>query len=192
MNEVKKENEVLNVIDTRRSIRKFEKTAITDEEMKALENAALAAPTGMNRRELRFSFVHNEEEIASIQKQVETCLAKTESGQASLQRLKEREAENVFYGAPLVILISGKETGWLKVDAGIAVQNLALAAESLGLGSCIIGMIRVAFQAGDPDALNKHFAFEEDEEFCISIAIGHKAMSKVAHEFDQAHIRHYS
>lgn len=186
-----KMNQVLEMIDSRRSIRKFEKTAITEEEIKALEMAALTAPTAMNRRELRFSFIHGDEAISSLHEEVAVIMAESEGGRASLERLKQRVAENVFYGAPLVILISGKETGWTTLDAGIAVQNLALAAESMGLGSCIIGMIRRAFKPNHPEGLDKKYHFEEEEHFQISIAIGHKAMNKEAHEQDPEHIRHF-
>ena len=183
-------NQVLEVIDARRSIRKFEKTAISEDEIKALEMAALTAPTAMNRRELRFTFLHGEEKISALHEEVAAIMAESEGGRASLERLEERGAENVFYGAPLVILISGKETTWTSLDAGIAVQNLALAAESLGLGSCIIGMIRRAFKPNHPEGLDKKYHFEEGENFQISIAIGHKAMSKDAHEQEAEHIRH--
>lgn len=183
-------NETIRNIMQRRSTRKFLPDAITEEQIRVLEDAALAAPTGMNRRELRFTFIRDKEKIEEINRTCYETMMTRESDKAKIERLKERRATSVFYGAPLVILISGKKTGWEKVDAGIAVQNLTLAAESLGLGSCIVGMIRNVFDEENPLNLNKEYSFVDGEEFYLSVAIGHKGMDKEAHEFDRGHIRH--
>ena len=54
--------------------------------------------------------------------------------------------EDIFFAAPTVIFISGeKGWKWSKLDAGIAVQTIALAAHSLGLGSVILGLPKFAF-----------------------------------------------
>lgn len=183
-------NEMIQCIMNRRSTRKFLPEQISPEQIRVLEDAALAAPTGMNRRELRFTFIQNLETIERINRVCHETLAAREGGQTSLDRLKERKTTSVFYGAPLVILISAAPTGWEHVDAGIGVQNLTLAAEALGLGSCIIGMIRNVFDRDNPLNLNEEFSFTDGEEFRIAVAIGHKGMDKEAHEFDRAHIRH--
>ena len=49
---------------------------------------------------------------------------------------------NFYYNAPTVLILSAdKDFKWSKLDAGIAAQNIALAAQSMGLGSLIIGII---------------------------------------------------
>jgi nitroreductase len=49
----------------------------------------------------------------------------------------------VFYNAPMVIFISGpRDWSYLKDDTNLAVENMFLAAHSLGLGSCWIGFGR--------------------------------------------------
>ena len=50
-------------------------------------------------------------------------------------------AVDVFYHAPTVIFLSAdQQNRWNAIDCGIAVENLALAAESMGLGSVVLGI----------------------------------------------------
>ena len=83
----------------------------------------------------------------------------------------------------MVILSADSTYKWGSLDAGIAVENMALAAEGLGLGSLIIGCILDAMQ-GEKKA---HFAaaldFPADYEYKIAIAFGHKAVTLAARCF---------
>lgn len=88
----------------------------------------------------------------------------------------------IFYDAPLVVFISGDASSkWREIDAGIAVQNLTLAAHSLGLGSVIIGLCGMAFEGADAEALGKKLNFPEGYTFSIAVCIGEPSMSKEAH-----------
>ena len=49
------------------------------------------------------------------------------------------QTHNFYYEAPTVIVLSADSTyKWSPLDAGIAVENMALAAEELGLGLSLI------------------------------------------------------
>ena len=76
------------------------------------------------------------------------------------------------------------EFPWSALDAGIAVENIALAAEGLGLGSVIIGVIKGAMSGEKKVYFSKALNFPENYEFEIAIAIGHKAVEKEPHEYD--------
>lgn len=84
----------------------------------------------------------------------------------------------------MVLLLSGdKSFYWSQVDAGIAVENIALAAEGMGLGNLIIGCIKDALtgekEAYFADALH----FPEGWGYEIAIALGHKAVEKEPHTY---------
>ena len=64
------------------------------------------------------------------------------------------------------------------------VENIALAAEGLGLGSVIIGIIKGAMSGEKTEYFAKALKFPENYEFEIAIAIGHKAVEKEPHEYD--------
>ena len=62
-----------------------------------------------------------------------------------LKELANNEGFNIFYEVPTVILVSGEEAIAIESDCAAATQNMLLAAESIGLGSCWIGFVLVAF-----------------------------------------------
>ncbi len=70
------------------------------------------------------------------------------------------------------------------MDAGIAVENMALAAEDLGLGNLIIGCIFDAIRGEKKEYFSKALKFPENYEYEIAIAFGHKAMNKEPHTYD--------
>ena len=72
-------------------------------------------------------------------------------------------------------------TRFAEVDAGIAVQNLALSAHAMGLGSVILGMPRHLFDSDLGAQWEKKLGFREDHRFAIGIAIGHPTVTKDAH-----------
>ncbi len=66
----------------------------------------------------------------------------------------------------------------------IAVENMALAAEDLGLGNLIIGCIYDALRGEKKDYFAKALRFPEQYEYEIAIAFGHKAVTKEPHTYD--------
>ena len=96
---------------------------------------------------------------------------------------------DVFYNAPLVLFLSA-DPAWRysMLDCGIAVQNIALAAESMGLGSVILGLPREAFKGERADEFRRRLCFLPGEDFAIAIAIGVPADTKAAHPVHDGHI----
>jgi nitroreductase len=70
------------------------------------------------------------------------------------------------------------------VDAGIAVQNMVLAAESLGLGTLIIGCVYDALHGEKKDYFSKALQIPEGYSFQIAMAVGHKTDDKTPHDYD--------
>ena len=94
---------------------------------------------------------------------------------------------NSYYNAPTVIFISSdKNMVWGKLDAGIAVENIALAAQSMGLGSLIVGSVKAAMEGEKKETFAKALGFPENYEYAVVIAVGHKNMEKVPHTYDEA------
>lgn len=173
-------NDTIRSIMDRRSTRGFSDKALTPDELTVLQDCALASPTAMNMQSWHFSFVTDTEKIAKVEKRVvEKIMASGD--EAFKSRMKERNF-SVFYGAPLVIFISSDaESKWSAVDAGIAVENLAIAAHSMGLGSVIIGMCASAFDDDCGKELGRELGFPSTHKFQIAIAIGTPTVSKESH-----------
>lgn len=180
------ENQVLNAILTRSSIRAYKDEALTAEQLDALKKAALASPTAMNRQQQRFVFVTNSAVIEKIDRSVFEGIEKS-GNTAFAERIKERGGKTL-YAPPLLVLIFASENRYAPVDAGIAVENLAICAKSLGLDSVILGMPSLAFDGAEGQRLAAELGVPEGYCFRIGISIGKKDTEKAPHEVDPAHI----
>jgi nitroreductase len=167
-------NQVLSTIKQRSSARAYSTEELTQSELEAILNAGLMAPTGMNRREIHFSVVKGDHPV----------LAELDEEKRRL-RGQEKQPHNFYYEAPILILLSAEdEFKWSTLDAGIAVQNMALAAESLGLGSLIIGCIYDALHGEKKEYFSHKLQIPEGYSFQIALAVGHKTDNKTPHEYD--------
>ncbi|HPX93169.1 MAG TPA: nitroreductase family protein [Bacillota bacterium] len=177
-------NNTLRLIQERSSIRAYTDQPLSPAETEELKKAALAAPTARDRQQLRYSFITDQSIIAAMDQRIfHFCDPEMKAIMAG------RQSDSFFYGAPLAVVISARDTPWVDIDAGIAVQTLALAAQSMGLSSVILGMPRLAFRADDPQNCRALLRMEEEERFCIAIALGHGARTKEPHQQHPEHIR---
>lgn len=78
----------------------------------------------------------------------------------------------LFHGAPTVILIFKDVRGVSNpdLDCGIAGQNMVLAAHSMGLGTCWVGFVKLAFQY--TRKWKKFFNISYPYKFASSLAVG--------------------
>ena len=167
-------NGILEAIEKRSSTRGYTTEKLTDAELERLLKAGLQAPTAANKQEIHISVLDGGNPI----------LAEIEAEKNAQMNVQSPPA-NFYYSAPLVMVLSGdKSLPWSALDAGIAVENIALAAEGLGLGSVIIGVIKGAMSGEKTEYFAKALNFPENYEFEIAIAIGHKAAEKKPHEYD--------
>lgn len=163
--------DVMKAIAARSSTRGYTAEKLTGEELDALLTAGLQAPTATNRQELHFTVLDGRDPLLFDIQEVMGGRARPE--------------KNFWYDAPTVILISGEaDFRWTAVDAGIAVENIALAAEGLGLGSVIIGCIRQAMEGPRQAEFAQALRFPEGYSYQIAIAVGHKAAGKEPHAFE--------
>ncbi|MDL2225886.1 nitroreductase family protein [Eubacteriales bacterium OttesenSCG-928-M02] len=115
--------DVMTAIETRRSIRKYKEEQVPRALLEKVLHAAVCSPSGNNKQSWRFIATQDRALIGEINEAIKVV----------------KGGDNPFYGAPTLIIACG-ETGKAGTDAILAVENMCLAAHSLGLGSCIIGM----------------------------------------------------
>jgi nitroreductase len=172
--EISMENRVLTAMKQRSSARAYSAEQLTGEELEAVLNAGLMAPTATNRQEIHFTVVKGDSPV----------LGELDEEKRSLHG-QGRQPHNFYYEAPVLILLSAEENfKWSQVDAGIAVENMAVAAESLGLGSLIIGCIYDVLHGEKQSYFSEKFKFPEGYSFQIALAVGHKTDDKTPHEYD--------
>ncbi|MBE9918201.1 oxygen-insensitive NADPH nitroreductase [Paenibacillus donghaensis] len=138
-------NDTLSLLMNHRSIRKYKNTPVTDEQLQAIISAAQMASTSSNVQAYSVIAVTEPElkkelaELAGNQAYVRECPVFL-VWCADLYRLQQATAE------PLQGRSSYADTTEnfivATVDAALAAQNAAIAAESLGLGIVYIGGVR--------------------------------------------------
>ena len=178
-------SEVLDVIKERSSIRKYRQDTLTEEIDDKLLHAGLQAPTARNTQELHFSVVRGGHPVlAELDKEKKQVIAASLEDQTEKDNILN-QPDNFYFDAPVVIFVDAdKDFGWSQVDAGIAVENIALAAQSLGLGSLIIGSVKRAFEGEKKAYFETTLQFPENHEFAIAIGVGYKDTEKEPHTYD--------
>lgn len=158
----------------RRSIRKFEDKSVPKAVIDKLLEAGVWAPSGMNSQPWRFTVIENREIIDELSRRTKELVTKNMPLPENLQAAFKSGKDVVFYGAPLLILISvNKKEEWKTInhlDCGLAAQNMFLAAYQAGLGSCFIGF--AAFLNQDPKALAE-VGIPEDHELVAPLIFGY-------------------
>lgn len=112
---------MIDLLRTRRSVRKFTEQPIENEKLQILKEAILRAPTSKNSNACEFIFIDNPEIIKNL------ALCKP-YGASTLQTAK----------LAIAVLVKESQTvAWIE-DSSIASCITHLTAHSLGLGSCWI------------------------------------------------------
>lgn len=165
---------VIEAIQKRSSTRGYTNEPLTDSELNTLIHAGLQAPTAANKQEIHFTVLKGDNKI----------LTELEEEKNRLRNISDAP-HNFYYEAPVVVILSAdSEYKWSALDAGIAVENMALAAEELGLGNLIIGCIYDVMRGEKKAYFSDALKFPENYEYEIAIAFGHKAVTKEPHTYD--------
>lgn len=173
-------NPVLQAIADRRSIRAYTNERISSDQLQVILDAGLAAPSARNTQPWHFTAVQDEALLA----RVNDAFCQEAKRQMPEETRFAGEGYSVFHHAPTVIFLSCpplEDEMYAQTDVGIAIENMALAAHSLGLGSVILGMPRLAFAGHEADALREALHFPVGHHYCLSIAIGMPTAAKGAH-----------
>ena len=179
-------NEVLNTIAKRFSCRGFDGKPVEKEKLELITKAALQAPSGLNSQSLRVVIVQDKALIEDMDKE-SMLLLKNRPDQGAYNRFMERGGK-IFYNAPcLVLLLRPQEVPFdPTVDAGIMVQNIALAATSLDVNNIIVAMGRLPFDTTKADEYKVKVGWKEGEQFVVGILLGYSdgLKDKEPHEID--------
>ena len=178
-------SDILEVISTRSSIRAYTNEELTKEQLDALINAGLQAPTATNKQEFHITVVKKGDPILDeLDVEKRKCYAANEPDEEKKKAILSAPA-NFYYDAPIVLFISvDKDFRWSRLDAGIVVENIHLAAHGLGLGSLIIGCVDGALSQEQKGYFSEKLHFPENYEFAIALAVGYPATEKEPHTYD--------
>ena len=163
-------NETLKTIAERYSCRDFADTPLTAEQVKLIAEAALAAPSGMNRQPWHITMVTDKGLVDDMDAEGMRMLQDAED-KAAYERMMSRGGK-LFYNAPCLVMVSTPIEGGSPMDCGILCQNVALAAHALGLGSVIVGMAGMPLTGPKGDDYKMKLKFPDGYGFGIGILVG--------------------
>ena len=172
-------NETMKTIMERYSCRDFAGTPLTEEQLKTLATAALAAPSGMNRQPWRIILLTDKQLIEEMD--VEGMKVMATQDREMFERFVGRGG-SLFYNAPCMVIVLTKTNALL--DCGILTQNVALAAHSIGLGNVICGLTSIPLSGPRGSEFKERIGFGEDEVFAMSILVGQANSGKEPHQLD--------
>ena len=132
-------NETMTTLLNRRSIRAFRAQQISDEELNAVLEAGMYAPSGANQQAALLIVVQDPQARATITR---------------MNQAVNGSADDPYYDAPTIVLVLADPTKVTPVqDASLALGNMFNAAHSLGLGSCWVNRERQMFETDEGKAL---------------------------------------
>ena len=124
-------NPVLSNIMARRSIRKYLDKPVEHEKLEVIVKCGINAPSGMNRQPWIVRVVEDQKLIADVNE-----VFKQENPE---QVARDKDFKNMFRNAPNLICVCTPANGGGELDAGLLGENMMLAAQSMGLGTCCLG-----------------------------------------------------
>jgi nitroreductase len=131
-------NEVVKTILERRSIRSFTPEQISEDQLETILTCGFNAPSGGNVQSWFLTVVQDAGLLGEINAEfVKMVKAQPVIPPIMVERLKNPNY-SVFFNAPTAILVC-YETEKGPANSSFLAENMVLAAQSLGLGTCYIG-----------------------------------------------------
>jgi nitroreductase len=163
-------NETINSILERRSVRVYKDGQLSESQINTLREAALRAPSARNAQPCEVRIVTDRALMKEFNRDCCEHVFKP-AGRAGV----DDPDYSLYFHAPTYIFIFGDSSNWFsKIDGGIMVENIALAAQSMGLGSVIIGCSNPIFSTEAGKKWLEKLEIPETHEIIICIAVGQK------------------
>ncbi|MDO5718234.1 MAG: nitroreductase family protein [Tissierellia bacterium] len=149
----------LEIVKNRKSIREFEDREVERDLIEKIMEAAIYSPTAMNKQDRRFTVIRNKDIIARFEEAIKKGLG--------IPRYS-------LHDAPVFVIISVP----VDSDDGIAnsstaMQNLYLAVENYGLGSCWINQFKYLNEDPGIRSLYEELGIPSDEKVYAAMIIGY-------------------
>ena len=145
-------NQTIQTIMERRTIRRFDDRQLDEETLQLILQAGLYAPSAGGRQGVVFAVCQDREvnlRLGRIKRANSDPRMADETHYVSKEQPSIADDPNItdaFYGAPVVITMFAPKNFMFSVDdCAVAAENMMLAAQSLGVGSCYIGQGWTAF-----------------------------------------------
>ena len=177
-------NGIWKIIWNRRSVRQFKPDRVPVDLIEFIISAGRMAPSAMNLQPWYFSVAEGEESVSYFSQGVRSGIisglihtplkqiGKTIAAALHFPIAQTFRADKdiIFHGAPVVIFVAADADNlWSELDVGMCVQNMLLAAESVGLNTCPIGLAKyLAYSRAV-----KKLQLPENHKLLIAVSLGY-------------------
>ncbi len=179
---IPKSAELENLMQTRRSVRKFKQEEIDKNLIHHLMSMAAYAPTGKNENAVLFSVVDNRNDMVKLRDLAYNRIKQYFEEQrlpASFMYLNNfrevweaKQIDVIFRDAPHLLIASAPKSGTEpELDCGIASTYFDLLAQSKGIGTLWDGFAKYVFEDIAPE-LKKEIGIPEDHEITSVLLFG--------------------
>ena len=173
------ENEVIETIMARRSIRKYNAEPVKRETMDIILKCGINAPNGLNKQSWEVRVLDNPKTIQKLQ----------DNMVAANPGMDPEMVRGCFRGAPTLVLVANDSVyDFSPIDCGLLTENIVLSAWSLGVGSvCLASPIR--FICNSPEAMAL-LGFSEGYTPIICVGLGYADETPEAKPRDMAKVKY--
>ncbi len=155
------DNQVIENIKTRRSVRSFLDKIPDDELIDKITEAGTYAPTGMNKQSPTVIVIKDKETRKILSEMNAKVIGRT---------------GDPYYGAPIIILVLADSSAHTYIEDGsLVLGTMMLAAHSLGLASCWIHREKEMFESKEGKALLAKWGLDKNLCGIGSLALGYPA-----------------
>lgn len=170
---------VLEVIRTRRSVRRYRPEMPDEALLRTVLEAGRAAPSGGNNQTSHFLVIRSPQVLARLKVLVETAFAAMEvqpgtyKSLAGSIRASKKGGYDFVYNAPvLVVAANRKDYGNAMADCSCALENMMIAAHAIGLGACWINQLHWLDEEPAVRAYLEELGLSPEETVCGGLSLG--------------------
>ncbi|HZJ78527.1 MAG TPA: nitroreductase family protein [Clostridia bacterium] len=158
-------NKTIENILKRQTIREYKPEQIGVEELEALIAAALRAPSGRNSQPCHLRFIQNAQMLHDMHIDFKNIVGWDTP-------VHTKSDKNPFYhNAPTFAVIFAQGDSYM--DGGLMAENICIAAQSIGLGTCIVASVGALYADEDKGRKwKKAIDIDEEYKFLIAVCIG--------------------
>ncbi|MGN1398919.1 MAG: nitroreductase family protein [Erysipelotrichaceae bacterium] len=154
-------NKTLEDILNRRSVKKYNDKQVSDQDLQTIIEAGLYAPSGRNLQSAIMLVVRNKQLLDQLRRLNQTSVGNSYQ-------------VDPFYGANTVIIVLADKNCHTHVyDGSLVMENLMLAAESLGISSCWIHRAKEMFETEEGKEILHQLGIEGDYEGIGNCLLGY-------------------
>lgn len=173
-------NETMQTILHRRAIRRFDPRQIDEEFLQQILQAGLYAPSAGGKQGVIFAVCQDKEvnerlgKIKRANSNPHMATAKNYVSREQPSIADDPKLINAFYDAPTVITMFAPKNFLFSVDdCAVAAENMMLAADSLGIGSCYIGQGWTAFADNYGQEILRKWEIRTDYYAVMQLLLGY-------------------